>query len=74
MTAKTSQPLLEYETNKLLLKNIPTEVDEDYLQLYLSAQLKTDDSFNIRLVGEVAVITFTEEFQIAGKTCMCHCL
>lgn len=58
----------EHEKNKLFLRNIPSGVDEEYLQLFLEKQLQlSDDDFGKTVLGDVAVITFTKECTVNGK-------
>ena len=50
----------QYDSNKLLIHQIPQDIDEDYLQLFLEGTLKMDsqDQFVVEVRGESAMITF----------------
>ena len=57
----------EHDKNKLFLRNIPSGVDGEYLQLFLEKQLQlNDDDFSKTVLGDVAVITFNRECTISG--------
>ena len=58
------------ELNKLLLCNIPEdlEVDTDYLNLFVSNQLEMDDEeFSVQLDGDTAMVEFGIEYTCEGK-------
>ena len=50
----------QYESNKLLVHQIPQDIDEDYLRLFLESTLKLDpqNDFIVEVRGESAMITF----------------
>ncbi len=59
----------EYEPTKLLLQNIPADIEEEHFHLYLSSCLKMDveKDFSVKRVGDIAIITFKKEFLMTGK-------
>ena len=50
----------QYENNKLLIRQIPQQVDEEHLQLFLESTLKmvSQDDFVVEVRGGSAMITF----------------
>ena len=54
------EPAEEYEANKLLIRQIPQNVDEEHLQLFLEKvlQMEHQDDFVVEVSGGSAVITF----------------
>ena len=58
------------EMNKLILQDIPAEVDDDYLHLFTENCLKLSDSdFSMSRSKDKALLTFTKERTISGKSC-----
>lgn len=50
----------QYENNKLLIRQIPQQVDEEHLQLFLESTLKmiSEKDFAVEVKGRGAMITF----------------
>lgn len=60
----------QYESNKLLIHQIPQEVDKEYLQLFLEGTLRMDsqDEFVVEVRGRSAIITFLKaQFSNEGR-------
>ena len=60
----------QYESNKLLIHQIPQEVDEVYLQLFLEGTLRMDsqNEFVVEVRGRSAIITFLNaQFSNEGR-------
>ncbi len=65
----------KYDLTKLILMNVPADVDEEYFQLYLSYQLKMDiKEFCIEQVGDIAIITFTRDFLVTRESMIIYWL
>ena len=63
----------QYDSNKLLIHQIPQDIDKDYLQLFLEGTLKMDsqDQFVVEVRGESAMITFLNaQFSYEGMSVM----
>ena len=59
----------QYESNKLLVHQIPQQVDEEYLQFFLESALKMDsqNDFIVEVRGESAMVTFlSAQFSYEG--------
>ena len=60
----------QYESNKLLIHQIPQEADKEYLQLFLEGTLRMDsqDEFVVKVRGGSAMITFLKaQFSNEGR-------
>ena len=67
-TKESDNMVGEYESDKLLILNIPDGVDEEYLRLFVYHQLHVPkEKYSILLIGNKAEIQFKRQHTIDGE-------
>ena len=67
-----------YEMDKLILQNVPEDVEEDYLILFIMNCLGiVEDEFSITPSNDKVLLVLSQEYSLAGKsqyvTCVPYC-
>ena len=59
---------IAYEMDKLILQNLPSGVEEEFLNLFVATCLQiSEEQFSISLSKEKVLITFSKEYSLKGE-------